>query len=191
MERLPGAHCYELYAGSELFSDLQEAELGTFYLTDYLVRHFDRLILQGLGIAAHPELRDAYFGNYTRVIHLVQEPDGELETAARRAAGVAGVAVRTAHLRLRRVGILARRPPDTRAGGVSMVAQGETAGGRRRRRRDGGADLVIICWRDIPAQVNAGSGEHKVQRIPAPSLPARHRQRRDGGGDVLGVAVHR
>ena len=91
VERLPGAHCYELYAGSELFADLQEAELGTFYLTDYLVRHFDRLILQGLGIAAHPELRDVYFGNYTRVIHLVQEPDGELETAARRAAASLGL----------------------------------------------------------------------------------------------------
>ena len=91
VERLPGAHCYELYASPELFADLQEAEPGTFYLTDYLVRHFDRLILQGLGIAAHPELRDAYFGNYTRVVHLVQEPDGELETVARRAAASLGL----------------------------------------------------------------------------------------------------
>ncbi len=91
VERLPGAHCYELYASPELFADLQEAEPGTFYLTDYLVRHFDRLILQGLGITAHPELRDAYFGNYTRVVHLVQEPDGELETAARRAAASLGL----------------------------------------------------------------------------------------------------
>lgn len=91
VERLPGAHCYELYAGPELFAALQESEPGTFYLTDYLVRHFDRLILQGLGITAHPELRDAYFGNYTRVVHLVQEPDGELETAARRAAASLGL----------------------------------------------------------------------------------------------------
>lgn len=90
-QRLPGAHCYELYAGAGAFADLQESELGTFYLTDYLVRHFDRLILQGLGIAAHPELRDAYFGNYTRVVHLVQEPDPRLDAAARRAAASLGL----------------------------------------------------------------------------------------------------
>ncbi|MDE0653687.1 MAG: DUF1638 domain-containing protein [bacterium] len=91
VERLPGDHCYELYAGSAVFAELQAAEPGTFYLTDYLVRHFDRLILEGLGIAKHPELRDAYFGNYTRVIHLAQEPEGGLETEARRAAGALGL----------------------------------------------------------------------------------------------------
>lgn len=89
--RLPGAHCYELYAGPDRFADLQESEPGTFYLTDYLVRHFDRLILQGLGIADHPELRDAYFGNYTRVVHLAQQPDRELDDAARRAAATLGL----------------------------------------------------------------------------------------------------
>lgn len=91
VERLPGDHCYELYAGAEVFAALQEAEPGTFYLTDYLVRHFDRLILEGLGIADHPELRDAYFGNYTRVVHLAQEPDGGLEPEARRAAAALGL----------------------------------------------------------------------------------------------------
>jgi len=91
VERLPGAHCYELYAGPERFAALGEEELGTFYLTDYLVRHFDRLILEGLGIAEHPELRDLYFGNYTRVVHLVQDPDAALETAARCAAASLGL----------------------------------------------------------------------------------------------------
>ncbi len=91
VERLPGAHCYELYAGSQVFADLHEAEPGTFYLTDYLVRHFDRLILQGLGIGEHPELLDVYFGNYTRVVHLAQEPDRDLEAGARRAAASLGL----------------------------------------------------------------------------------------------------
>ncbi len=90
-QRLPGDHCYELFAGAGDFADLQESEPGTFYLTDYLVRHFDRLILEGLGIADHPELRDAYFGNYTRVVHLVQKPDPELDAAARRAAASLGL----------------------------------------------------------------------------------------------------
>ncbi|MCY3925613.1 MAG: DUF1638 domain-containing protein [bacterium] len=91
VERLPGAHCYELYAGPERFTALQEAEPGTFYLTDYLVRHFDRLILEGLGIAGHPELRDLYFGRYTRALHLVQAPDAALDTAARCAAASLGL----------------------------------------------------------------------------------------------------
>lgn len=90
-QRLPGAHCYELYAGAGKFADLQDSEPGTFYLTDYLVRHFDRLILQGLGIDEHPELRDIYFGNYTRVVHLVQKPDPGLDAEARRAAASLGL----------------------------------------------------------------------------------------------------
>ena len=65
-----------------------------------------------------------------------------------------------------------------------MVAQGETAGGRRRRRRDGGTDLVVICWRDIPAQVNAGSGEHKVQRI----LPRRFQRAIDNAAMEAGMS---
>ncbi len=91
VERLPGAHCYELYASPDAFADLQEAEPGTFYLTDYLVRHFDRLIMDGLGISEHPELRDAYFGNYTRVVHLAQADDDRLARAAEQAAARLGL----------------------------------------------------------------------------------------------------
>ena len=91
VERLPGAHCYELYAGADAFAALQEAEPGTFYLTDYLVRHFDRLIMQGLGISRHPELLEAYFGNYTRVVHLAQTDDDRLARAAQLAAARLGL----------------------------------------------------------------------------------------------------
>ena len=91
VERLPGAHCYELYAGAEAFAGLQDAEPGTFYLTDYLVRHFDRLIMDGLGVSRHPELREAYFGNYTRVVHLAQADDDRLARAAERAAARLGL----------------------------------------------------------------------------------------------------
>ena len=89
--RLPGVHCYELYAGAGAFAELHDAEPGTFYLTDYLVRHFDRLIMQGLGIAEHPELLEAYFGNYTRVVHLAQTDDPSLARAARQAAARLGL----------------------------------------------------------------------------------------------------
>ena len=86
VERLPGAHCYELYAGAGAFAGLQDTEPGTFYLTDYLVRHFDRLVMDGLGISQHPELLEAYFGNYTRVVHLAQADDDRLARAAEQAA---------------------------------------------------------------------------------------------------------
>ena len=61
--RLPGAHCYEVFAGGPAFAAMAAAEPGTFYLTDYLARHFDALVVAGLGLDTHPELRDQYFGH--------------------------------------------------------------------------------------------------------------------------------
>ena len=75
MTRVPGAHCYEFFAGAVGFSQLSDDEPATFYLTDYLARHFDLLVWKGLGIADHPELAEMYFGNYRRVVLLTQTPD--------------------------------------------------------------------------------------------------------------------
>jgi hypothetical protein len=86
VERLPGAHCYEFFAGSSLFASLHEEEPGTFYLTDFLVRHFERLVVEGLGIDRHPQLLATYFGHYTRVVYLAQQPTPALERAARACA---------------------------------------------------------------------------------------------------------
>ncbi len=86
IERIPGAHCYEFFAGSQAFAALSDAEPGTFYLTDFLLRHFDRLILRGLGIDRHPELMPLYFGNYTRLVYLAQLEQPGMEEAGRRAA---------------------------------------------------------------------------------------------------------
>lgn len=91
VERLPGAHCYEFFAGSRLFAALHDAEPGTFYLTDYLTRHFDRLVWSGLGIDRHPQLKDMYFGNYRRLIYLSQIHDAGLVAEAREAAGRLGL----------------------------------------------------------------------------------------------------
>ena len=86
VERLPGAHCYELFAGAESFAAQQEAEPGTFYLTDFLVRNFDRLVVRGLGLDRHPELLSDYFGNYRRVVYLAQTRSSELDARARNCA---------------------------------------------------------------------------------------------------------
>jgi hypothetical protein len=83
--RLPGAHCYEVFAGSDLFAELNDDEPGTFFLTDFLARHFDALVWQGLGLDRHPELRDTYFGNYRRVV-LLSQSEGVVERG--RAAAV-------------------------------------------------------------------------------------------------------
>ncbi len=92
VERLPGAHCYEMFAGSGVFNDLHEAELGTFYLTDFLARHFQRVMVKGLGLDRHPELRDLYFGNYRKLVLLAQLDDPEVEQRAREAAEYLGLA---------------------------------------------------------------------------------------------------
>ena len=85
-EMLPGAHCYEFFAGAARFARLQEEELGTFYLTDFLARHFDRMVWRTLGLDRHPELRDTYFAHYRRVVYLSQTDDPALVAAAATAA---------------------------------------------------------------------------------------------------------
>ena len=92
VERLPGAHCYQFFATSAVFDAMSDEEPGTFYLTDFLVRHFDRLVITGLGIDEHPELAAEYFRNYRRLVYLVQAPDAELARMARAAAERLGLA---------------------------------------------------------------------------------------------------
>ena len=85
-QRLPGAHCYEFYATSPVFEVLAEAEPGTFYLTDFLVRHFDRLVIEEMKLDEHPELEEMLFGRYRRVVYLAQVDSSELLDQAERAA---------------------------------------------------------------------------------------------------------
>jgi hypothetical protein len=92
VERLSGAHCYEVYAGSAAFADLQDEEPGSFYLTDFLARQFDTLVWAGLGLDRHPELLPLYFGNYRRLVYLAQTDDSDLAARARSAADRLGLA---------------------------------------------------------------------------------------------------
>ena len=97
VERLPGAHCYEFLAGAPAFAELAEAEPGTFYLTDFLARHFERLVVRGLGIDRHPELAQEYFRNYRKVVYLAQTRSATLLEQARRIASGLGLAFEHRH----------------------------------------------------------------------------------------------
>jgi hypothetical protein len=92
LDRIEGAHCFEFYAGAAAFEALQEEELGTFYLTDFLARQFDSIIWTGLGLDRHPELLPDYFGSYRRVVYLAQSDDPDLTDRARAAADRLGLA---------------------------------------------------------------------------------------------------
>jgi hypothetical protein len=92
LDRIEGAHCYEFYAGAAAFEALQEEELGTFYLTDFLARQFDSIIWTGLGLDRHPELLPDYFGSYRRLVYLAQSDDRELTARAQAAAERLGLA---------------------------------------------------------------------------------------------------
>jgi hypothetical protein len=98
IERLPGAHCYEFFAGANRFAQLHEEDPGTFYLTDFLVKHFDRLVWQGLGLDRWPQLRDDYFGNYRRLIYLSQVSSDVLVPKAMEAAARLGLAFEHHHV---------------------------------------------------------------------------------------------
>ena len=91
VSRLPGAHCYDFLAGQETYARLQEEEPGTFYLTDFLARQFERLVIGTLGLDKHPELRSMYFGNYTRLVYLAQTDSDELTEMAQKAADRLGL----------------------------------------------------------------------------------------------------
>jgi len=91
VKRLPGAHCYDFLAGRDNYEQMQEQEPGTFYLTDFLAQHFQRLVIEILGIDRHPELLEMYFGNYTRLVYLAQTESDELTELARAAADQLGL----------------------------------------------------------------------------------------------------
>jgi|TARA_R110002110_G_scaffold191837_4_gene399916 hypothetical protein len=91
VEMLAGAHCYQFFATHDRFEELQDHALGSFYLTDFLARNWERLIWEGMGIAKHPELRDMYFGNYTRCVYLEQSSDPKALAAAHECADRLGL----------------------------------------------------------------------------------------------------
>jgi hypothetical protein len=91
IERIPGTHCYEFFTGSEQFNAIAETEPGSFYLTDFLVRHFERLVVKGLGMDRLPQLKSVYFSNYKRVVYLAQSESEKLQSMAQKHADFLGL----------------------------------------------------------------------------------------------------
>ena len=91
LARLPGLHCYDVYAGPSRLARFFDDQPGTYLLTDFLARSFDRTVLQELGLDRHPDLRETYFGHYTRMVWLAQDPDEELRALAAQAAASIGL----------------------------------------------------------------------------------------------------
>ena len=81
--RLPGAHCYQFFAGHDAFNELHEAEIGTFYLTDFLTQHFETYVWKMLGLDRKPELLEMYFGNYKKLVYLAQTENSNLTAKAK------------------------------------------------------------------------------------------------------------
>lgn len=92
IERLEGPHCYAFFSGQETFAKTADEDVTAFFLTDYLARHFDKLIWEGLGMDRHPELLPLYFGNYTKIVFLAQTRNEELAKKAMAAAKKLGLA---------------------------------------------------------------------------------------------------
>ncbi len=86
VERLPGDHCYAFFTGVERFLAEHHSQIGTFYVTDYMVKHQEPLIFAALGMRDHPELIEMYFGNYTRLLYIAQDPTPDLIEGAKACA---------------------------------------------------------------------------------------------------------
>ena len=92
VEMVEGPHCYAFFEGNETFLARSETEFTAFYLTDFLVRQFDAFVWKPMGLDRHPELRDMYFGNYTKLVYQAQVDDPALDAKAKDCATRLGLA---------------------------------------------------------------------------------------------------
>jgi len=92
VERIAGPHCFSFYIGNDAFDAAGDDWMTTFFVTDFLARHFETFLVRPLGLDRHPELMDMYFGAYDRLLYLAQTDDAELTEKAMAAAGFLGLA---------------------------------------------------------------------------------------------------
>lgn len=91
VERIAGPHCFSFYIGNDQFDATLDEYVTTFFITDFLARHYETFLIRPLGLDRHPELRDIYFGNYDRALYLAQTNDAELDLRAKKIANILGL----------------------------------------------------------------------------------------------------
>jgi len=91
LKRIQGPHCFSFYIGNETFEQIQDELVTTFFITDFLARHFETFLIRPLGLERHPDLKEMYFKNYTHALYLAQTKDPELEALAKSAAEYLGL----------------------------------------------------------------------------------------------------
>jgi hypothetical protein len=170
VERLHGPHCYASFAGQKPFEALAEAEPGSFYLTDFLVRQFETLIIRGLGIDRHPELRDLYFANYRRLVYLAQTDDAALTARAEAAAARLGLAFERVPTGMGELGSFVRAAAkgalDGRADD-SLLARHPRASDRQGRPQNCQAPVARALRAGHRSRGHAGKA-HRDRRISRP-----------------------
>lgn len=199
--RLAGAHCYEVYAGRAAFAALAEEEPGTFYLTDFLARNFDRLVVRGLGLDRHPELLPLYFGKYTRVIYLAQTDDPSLTAAARRGArrlglrferritGYGDLGLAITALTTPEAGAFA--PDATNSASTADSGAGPVISLQRMQETDDiegdGVPLLQVMQRNRPSGGTARRCLHPIQRVDESLHPVQEIGRRPAAIAIGGL----
>lgn len=91
VERVAGPHCFSFYSGNDRFENQWEDDMTSFFMTDFLARHFQTFLVKPLGLDRHPELKDIYFGNYEKMIYIAQTENPELSAKAEAAAALLGL----------------------------------------------------------------------------------------------------
>ncbi|MEE9315027.1 MAG: DUF1638 domain-containing protein, partial [Rhizobiaceae bacterium] len=91
VERIAGPHCFSFYIGNESFAESGDDYITSFFMTDFLARHFETFMVKPLGLDKHPELLEMYFGNYTKMIYIAQTEDDQLTANAIAAAKFLGL----------------------------------------------------------------------------------------------------
>jgi Protein of unknown function (DUF1638) len=92
VDRVAGPHCFAFYQGQAVLDAVGEADMTSFYMTDFLCRQFDTFFMKPLGLDRHPELIKDFFGNYEKLIYLAQIEEPGLESVAKNAAKMLGLA---------------------------------------------------------------------------------------------------
>ena len=172
--RIPGPHCYDFYGG-DVFTTHNEAHPGTFYLTDFLARHFDTLVWKGLGIAQHPELRPLYFGNYTHVLYLNQLPARDEDARARAAAVARRAAASTMLNGLIAVAASSAGPTCQERAASTRRSRKRSRIGRATRTRDTAEHFWFACpnaERRTPSTASSMSASAKTSAGFLPPISA-------------------